>query len=84
MTIFGALTGRNTAEICSEFSSSSHSIFKERLCEEMIKFLTPISEKYQQLLSQPKIVEETLEKGAQKARAKAKETLDDVYRLIGL
>lgn len=47
------------------------------------KFLSPMREKYNYYISHPEVVEEILQKGAEKARKIAQTTLQKVRKLIG-
>ena len=56
---------------------------KKKLFEKIDAFLTPIRDKYAELMANPETVREALNAGAQKANTVAQETLDQVYDLIG-
>ena len=56
---------------------------KRKLFENMNKHLQPIREKYNKLIEKPDKLREILHEGAKKASKIAKETLDEIYELIG-
>jgi tryptophanyl-tRNA synthetase len=56
---------------------------KKKLFQNIEKTLSPIREKYEQWMSKPDEIRAALESGAKKARAIAKQTLDEVYDLVG-
>jgi len=57
---------------------------KKMATENLLKFLKPIQEKRQELQSQPKLLEEVLEQGAEAARKIAIENLAKVYEVMGI
>jgi tryptophanyl-tRNA synthetase len=56
---------------------------KKKLFKNMNNTLKPIREKYNELISKPEELKEILNKGANKANKVAKETLTQVYDLVG-
>ncbi len=57
---------------------------KKRLFENLEKLISPIREKYKDLISRPKYVIEIFKDGAEKANNIANNTLKEVYELMGL
>jgi tryptophanyl-tRNA synthetase len=57
---------------------------KKMLLEKINAFFGPIREKRKQLAAQPEYVEEVLRKGAQKARAEARQTMALVRQAVGM
>jgi len=57
---------------------------KKDLADAMIKFITPIRQKTESILSDKKYLQEVMEKGAEKARKSASETMRLVRDAIGL
>jgi len=56
---------------------------KKKLFENIEKFLSPIREKYFELMKKPDNVKEIFHEGGKKANAIANQTLSEVYDLIG-
>lgn len=56
---------------------------KKRLATNMDKTLEPIRNRYRELMDNPTKLREIADLGAQKARAVAQKTLDDVYTMVG-
>jgi tryptophanyl-tRNA synthetase len=56
---------------------------KKQLAEDMIRFITPIREKADAIRNDEKYLRDVMEKGAEKARTSAKETMDLVREAIG-
>lgn len=57
---------------------------KKQLGEDMVKFIAPIREKVNNILDDEKYMKEVMEKGAEKARKSAAETMCIVREAIGL
>jgi tryptophanyl-tRNA synthetase len=57
---------------------------KQALFEEILLYFDQPREKYQELISEPKLVEEYLQEGKEKAQLVAKETLGKVRNQLGL
>ena len=57
---------------------------KKQIAEDMIALVKPLSEKIDYFQHHPKLLQEVLEKGGEKARASASKTLRDVREIIGL
>ncbi|TAH02502.1 MAG: tryptophan--tRNA ligase [Sphingobacteriales bacterium] len=57
---------------------------KKQLGEDMVKFITPIREKAESIRTNPVYLKEVMEKGAEKARKSAEETMQIVREAMGL
>lgn len=57
---------------------------KKQLAEDMVQFVAPIREKAESIRTNPKYLEEVMEKGAEKARKSAKATMELVREAMGL
>lgn len=57
---------------------------KKQLGEDMVKFIAPIREKVNAILADEKYLKEVMEKGAEKARKSARETIAQVREAMGL
>jgi tryptophanyl-tRNA synthetase len=57
---------------------------KKELAENMVKFISPIRERVKSILADEKYLREVMEKGAEKARKSAVETMELVREAIGL
>ena len=84
MTIYAAFSGKEFKEIEKEFANVSYKDFKETLAELVVEKLKPVQEKRKELLENKEQLLGILEEGAAKARAKASETLKEVYEKVGL
>lgn len=84
MIIYAAFSGKEFKEIEKEFSDTSYKDFKEKLAELVVEKLKPVQEKRKELLENKQLLTAVLKEGAAKARAKASETLKEVYEKVGL
>lgn len=67
-----------------EKGGEGHGHFKAYLNELVEDFFAPAREKYENLLKNPKQIEEILEFGANKAKKIAKAKMQEIYAKIGL
>lgn len=57
---------------------------KKQLAEDMVKFITPIRQKTNDILANENYLKTVMEQGAEKARKSAKATMDQVRMVMGL
>ncbi len=82
--IYSNLTGKNIPAIEKEFAGKGYGDFKEAVANSVIETLAPFKQKYNELINNPKYLEEIYIKGAKNAEKIAQKTLNDVYTKIGL
>lgn len=76
--------GQKALQARYEKGGEGHGHFKAYLNELVENFFAPAREKYENLLKNPKQIEEILEFGAKKAKKIAGEKMQDIYAKIGL
>ena len=84
LNIYAALSGKTIPELEDEYRGKGYGDLKKDLAEVVVEGLSPIREKAFVLLDDPRILDEILEEGAEKARAVAKETLHSAWAKLGL
>ena len=84
LTIFSTLSEKNIADICCDYEGKLYGQFKKDLADLLVETLNPIQKKYHDLMKDPSFLKSILKKGTLKARAKACETLKEVYACIGI
>ncbi len=57
---------------------------KKQLADDMVKFISPIREKVEEILSNEAYLKQVMEKGAEKARTSAKATMEVVRESMGM
>jgi tryptophanyl-tRNA synthetase len=81
--ILAAVRGQGPAEIEKEFEPLGYGAFKDTVGEEVVKFLAPVRERFQELRADEGELERILAAGAEKARAIAAPTVAAVRDRMG-
>lgn len=84
MGIYQAFTQQSLENIFKEFGGGNFSPFKTQLAEACIQELSPIQEKYKELMRDKETLHKLLEKGAHHAQTCANKTLKRVKTQMGL
>ena len=83
LTIESAMSGESIDALVSKYEGLGYGAFKAGVAEAIINHLSPIQEKYYELLESP-ILDEILDKGAEKANSIASVTLQKMENAMGL
>lgn len=83
LTIESALGGQSIEELVKKYEGKQYGYFKASVAETVIAHLTPIQEKYYELL-ESSVLDDILDDGAEKANALAKVTLKNMENAMGL
>ncbi|HLI71960.1 MAG TPA: tryptophan--tRNA ligase [Ktedonobacteraceae bacterium] len=84
LTIYQALTGQSQAEIEAEFAGKGYGDFKGVLTEHLVETLTPIQQRYNELINDLPTLESILKQGADNVRPTAEATLQHMKNVVGL
>lgn len=85
LTIYQALTGQTRDEIETSFATArGYGDLKKTVAEAVVDRLTPLQQRYAELMGETGYLDEILAQGAERARAVADKTLADVRDRIGL
>ncbi len=84
LSIHAAMTGRSVPEIEAEYEGKGYGDFKKDLAEAVVEGLSPIRERAQALLDDPRELDEILDAGAERARQVARQTLHRAWAKLGL
>jgi tryptophanyl-tRNA synthetase len=84
LTIYQMLTGQSQQEIEDEFTGKGYGDFKAALTERLVETLTPIQQRYNELISDTGELEHILKQGANEVRPIAEATVQQVKKAIGL
>lgn len=82
--IYGALTGKSTAEVLAEHGGQGFGAFKPALGELLAETLAPINARFMELKDDQESLDAILARGASKAREAGRATLDAAYSALGL
>ena len=84
LDLMAAVTGTDIAPLEAHFDGKGYGDFKREVAEAVNAYLRPVRSRYAELRTDPAMVEESLRKGAGKARAVAAETMEAVRDRVGL
>ncbi len=84
LTIYQLLVGQSREQIEAEFAGKGYKEFKAALTESLVAALTPIQQRFDQLVADPAELDRLLEAGADRVRPIAQETLAHAKRRMGL
>ncbi len=82
--ILAAVRGTGFDEVEREFEGAGYGAFKQAVADEVVAYLAPVRERYRELREDEAGLEATLAAGAEKARAIASATIEDVRRAMGV
>ena len=83
--IYKVITGKSESEVEADFAATrGYGEMKERIAEVVIDELTPIRERYDELMRDVAELDRLLARGAEQARAVSEPKLGEVKRRVGL
>jgi tryptophanyl-tRNA synthetase len=83
MSIYSAITGKTLPEIEAEYEGKGYGKFKSDLAEITVDFIKPVQQRYHAVYDDRQGLARILRQGADKAYARAQETLDKVCDVLG-
>lgn len=83
LDILASCSGKTIPELEAEFEGKMYGHLKTAVAEEVSKLLTDLQERYNHFRNDEALLEKIYREGAEKAKAKAKATLDKVYQAVG-
>ena len=84
LSIYSIISNKTIDELEKNFDGVTYGEFKQIIGEAIIEELKPIQDKYNKIITDEEYLKQIYVKGAQKASKLAKDTLNDVYKKIGL
>ena len=84
LNIYSVFSNEDIESIVNKYDGIGYGKFKEDLAEVVVSGLTPIQEKYKELIYNNDYLEKIYKEGAQKASYHAEKTLRKVYKKVGL
>ena len=82
--VLAVIRGVDHAAVERDFEGQQYGAFKSAVAEEVVEFLRPVRERYEELRPDEAAIEAILAEGAGKAQALAAETLHDVRAVMGV
>jgi tryptophanyl-tRNA synthetase len=83
MSIHSAITGKGLKEIEAEYAGKGYGKFKSELAEITVNFIKPVQARYRAVYDDREGLARILRQGAEKARARAQQTLDRACDVLG-
>lgn len=83
LDILASVTGKTIPELETEFEGKMYGHLKTAVADEVSAMLSQLQERYHHFRNNEALLENIYREGAEKARAKAKATLADVYKKMG-
>jgi tryptophanyl-tRNA synthetase len=82
--ILAVIRGVAQADVERDFEGQQYGAFKQAVADEVIQFLRPVRERYEEIRPDEEAIQQTLAEGAERAHALASETLRDVRHVMGI
>lgn len=83
LDILASVTGKTIPALEAEFEGKMYGHLKTAVAEEVSKLLTDLQARYNHFRNDEALLEKIYREGAEKARAKAEETIQKVYQAVG-
>ena len=83
MSIYSCCTGKSFEEIEAEFAGKGYGDFKVSVAEAVIEELTPVRERFNELITDKEYLMECAQKGADMAQRISQRTLSKVMKKVG-
>ncbi len=84
LNIYEAVSGKSVVELEQHYAGVGYGQFKKDLAEATSAFLQIIQTKYHEIRKDDKYLDKVLDDGAEYARRKSTETINEVVKLVGL
>lgn len=81
--IYSAVTDRSVEELAASYENKGYGEFKSDAAEAVVALLSPIQERYKEILASDEL-DEILDRGAEQARLVANKTLQRMKNAVGL
>ncbi len=83
MCIMAAFTGESMEQIQADFAGKGYGDFKKAVADVVVEGLTPVRERYEQVVADKSLIEEALKRGNEAAQRRADKIMSKVYRKVG-
>lgn len=84
MTIYSVLSGKTTEQIEKDYEGKMYGHLKVDLADLVVATLKPVRERYDDLMKNKDYLDQLMQQGAERAQARARVTLDKVYKNVGI
>jgi tryptophanyl-tRNA synthetase len=83
LTIFSTITDRSVADLESAYAGSGYGDFKADLAQAVVDFVVPIQRRFHEFYDDEETLDAVLADGAERARAIAQDTMEQVRERVG-
>ncbi len=83
LDILSAVTGKSIEQLEKEFEGQMYGHLKNTVADEVATLLTTLQERFYHFRNDEELLDKIAKEGAEKARKRAKLTLDKVYQAVG-
>lgn len=83
ISIMSAMSGRSQEQIESEFAGKGYGDFKKAVADVVIEKLSPVRQRFEEIMADKKIVEDALKRGNENAQRRVNKIMSKVYRKVG-
>jgi tryptophanyl-tRNA synthetase len=84
LSLMSGATGKSIASLEAEFEGKMYGHLKVATGEAVVAMLEPLQARFKQYRADEAYLEKVMKQGAEKAKARAQETIDLVYKKIGM
>ncbi|RYV03540.1 tryptophan--tRNA ligase [Shewanella sp. OPT22] len=84
LSLMSGATGRSIEELEKEFEGKMYGHLKVATGEAVVAMLEPLQERYREIRADQAYLDKVMKEGAEKAKARAEQTIKSVYEKIGL
>ncbi len=84
LMIYSVLSGKTISELENAYIGKMYGHLKVDLAEVVVETLRPVREKYDDLMKNKDHLDQLMTQGAERAQARARVTLEKVYKTVGL
>ena len=81
--IYAALSGESVEAILKQYGGQGFGVFKPALAEVTVNHLSPITQRYREILDDPAFIDSVLQDGAERADAISAPVIAEVRKLVG-
>ena len=81
--IYAALSGESVEAILKQYGGQGFGVFKPALAEVTVNHLSPITQRYREILDDPAFIDSVLQDGAERADAISAPVIAEVWKLVG-
>ena len=83
LSISSAVTGESIDSLVAKYAGKGYGALKVDVAEQVVDLLEPVQARYREIRQDQALLDTILAEGADKARARAKDTLSKVYDALG-